>query len=254
MDDAMDIDDAMIAEVLTPTKNKAFCPMQIDEDSGLGMDFEQDTPLPVQKEAEVISAVHRLTETDDVTGDGSRTCCLPTIIGKHNDLKNISNDTVVDLINGKYNDVIESYQLIDCRYPYEYEAGHVTGALNIFKDEKIPEILSSRRQETDNSKRHILIFYCEFSSERGPKMCRKLRTADRELNCQNYPHLNFPEIYVMHNGYKAFYHSHEEYCTPQDYKPMLHKDHAADLRHFRSKSKSWSAGERRRSGASKLLF
>ncbi|KAK3088038.1 hypothetical protein FSP39_013785, partial [Pinctada imbricata] len=206
------------------------------------------------QEAEVISAVNRLAEKDDVTGDATRTCCLPTIVGKHKDLKNITNDTVIDLINGKYDDVIGSYKLIDCRYPYEYEAGHVTGAINIYKEEQIQDILNIEDINEENNKRQILIFYCEFSSERGPRMCRKLRSADRDLNSSNYPHLNFPEIYVMHNGYKAFYESHKDYCSPQDYKPMLHKDHAADLRHFRTKSKSWSAGEKRRSGVTKLLF
>ena len=43
-------------------------------------------------------------------------------------------------------------------------------------------------------------------------------------------------------------------CLPQTYKPMLHKDHAADLRHFRGKSKSWTAGERPRLMRAALRF
>ena len=35
----------------------------------------------------------------------------------------------------------------------------------------------------------------------------------------------------------------QELCEPKTYKPMLHKDHGDDLKHFRAKSKSW-AGER----------
>ena len=47
----------------------------------------------------------------------------------------------------------------------------------------------------------------------------------------------------------------QAFCVPQTYKPMLHKDHAEDLRHFRIKSKSW-AGEQRasRSGFRPLKF
>ena len=44
----------------------------------------------------------------------------------------------------------------------------------------------------------------------------------------------------------------QEYCEPQAYIPMLHKDHTDDLRHFRVKSKSWSAGEKSNSGLSRL--
>lgn len=29
------------------------------------------------------------------------------------------------MISGRYDDVISSFRLIDCRYPYEYEGGHV---------------------------------------------------------------------------------------------------------------------------------
>lgn len=32
---------------------------------------------------------------------------------------------VSKLLRGDYDDVIGSYQIIDCRYPYEYEGGHV---------------------------------------------------------------------------------------------------------------------------------
>ena len=56
---------------------------------------------------------------------------------------------------------------------------------------------------------HVLIFHCEFSSERGPKMYRFLREQDRELNKAHYPKLNYPEMYVLEGGYKAFYEKHE---------------------------------------------
>ena len=56
---------------------------------------------------------------------------------------------------------------------------------------------------------HVLIFHCEFSSERGPKMYRFLREQDRELNKDSYPKLNYPEVYVLEGGYKAFYEKHE---------------------------------------------
>ena len=63
------------------------------------------------------------------------------------------------------------------------------------------------------------------------------------MNKDNYPKLHFPEVYLLEGGYKAFYESHKELCDPIDYKPMLHVEHSADLRHFRVKSKSWTAGE-----------
>jgi rhodanese-related sulfurtransferase len=35
---------------------------------------------------------------------------------------------MTDVINGKYDDVIGSYLIIDSRYSYEYEGGHIQGA------------------------------------------------------------------------------------------------------------------------------
>ena len=58
----------------------------------------------------------------------------------------------------------------------------------------------------NGDKRHVLIFHCEFSSERGPKMYRFLRSQDRELNKNQYPALLFPEVYLLHGGYMAFFH------------------------------------------------
>ena len=75
---------------------------------------------------------------------------------------------------------------------------------------------------------------------------RFLRAQDRSINKQHYPKLNFPEIYLLDGGYKAFYysqHTTSEMCQPMSYMPMIHEDHGADLRHFRKKSKSWTAGE-----------
>lgn len=46
-----------------------------------------------------------------------------------------------------------------------------------------------------------------FSSTR----CRFLRNKDREANKENYPFLYFPEVYLLHNGYKAFYGANKVY-------------------------------------------
>ena len=36
-------------------------------------------------------------------------------------------------------------------------------------------------------------------------MSRFLRNKDRDLNAENYPHLKYPEVYLLKDGYKAFY-------------------------------------------------
>lgn len=238
------------------------------------------------------------------------------------------------MLNGKFDDQIDEYIIIDSRYPYEYEGGHITQALNIYKkDELIEEFFIKRlnfkqirkkitssmsssclstylnqqnvklvqrksiadiqeqqenesmdhdggqqqqqasstnagQQTLDSGKRVIIIFHCEFSSERGPTLyeplfyissfffiifnflkcfslslfvCRLkfLRNQDRILNENFYPHLFYPELYLLEGGYKSFYETFKNYCEPQTYKPMLHSEHVDDYKHFRAKAKSW---------------
>ena len=82
---------------------------------------------------------------------------------------------MADLLNGKYDDVVNKFITVDCRYPYEYEGGHIEGAENLYtkldiynKFLKGDEFRQSSCE--DPKKRNILIFHCEFSSERGPNM------------------------------------------------------------------------------------
>ncbi|XP_053388569.1 M-phase inducer phosphatase 1-like isoform X2 [Mercenaria mercenaria] len=187
----------------------------------------------------VIQAVEKLTTGSDLAADGSRANSLPTIPGKHSDLSAISPETMSDVLNGVYDNRVDRATIIDCRYPYEYEGGHIKGAINLYTKDAVQKFL--QETVTSSTTNHVLIFHCEFSSERGPKI-----SLDREMNKDNYPRLNFPEIYLLEGGYKAFFYKCKEQCFPQTYKPMLHKEHKDELRHFRVKSKSWSAGDRSR--------
>ena len=77
------------------------------------------------------------------------------------------------MLRGRYSDVIEKCVIVDSRYPYEYEGGHIAGAKNLYtKDAILDEFLwhDSHKLTRDVTKRTVIIFHCEFSSERGPKM------------------------------------------------------------------------------------
>ena len=189
-------------------------------------------------------AMDKKVAESSLVGDCSRSHSLPTVPGKQQDLKYITPETMADILTGRI-ELPENahFQVIDCRYPYEFEGGHIPGAFNLHTQEKLSDFVNKYHEASDK-KDTILIFHCEFSSERGPKRARFLRNFDRQVNAENYPHLNFPEIYIMAGGYKDFYMQYPEECTPEGYTPMLHKDHKSDLKKFRSKSKSWSAGDR----------
>lgn len=108
------------------------------------------------------------------------------------------------VLNGDYDHHIDHLTVIDCRYPYEFEGGHIRGAINLYTKDSIRNFLNETM--TSSEKNHVIVFHCEFSSERGPKMYRHLRSLDRESNKDSYPQLNFPEVYLLEGGYKEFYH------------------------------------------------
>ncbi|ESO86596.1 hypothetical protein LOTGIDRAFT_57373, partial [Lottia gigantea] len=166
--------------------------------------------------------------SDDVEliADCSRPYSLPTVCGKHKDLKSISPKVVMDLLNGKYPTIDNNYMILDCRYPYEYDGGHIQGAVNIYIKDSIDNLLKLQ------DKPRILIFHCEFSSKRAPTLLRYLRSQDRLLNSDNYPSLYYPEVYILDGGYKAFYEESKELCQPAAYRPMLHKDFIKELHQY----------------------
>ncbi|KAM4705220.1 M-phase inducer phosphatase 1 [Rhinophrynus dorsalis] len=187
--------------------------------------------------------IENIFDSDQINliGDFSKGFLFPTVSGRHQELKYITPDMMVNILNGCYDSSIERYVIIDCRYPYEYEGGHIKGAINLHMEQEAEEYLLKDPILPSDSKRVILIFHCEFSSERGPRMCKFLREKDRDLN--EYPHLHYPELYILQGGYKEFFKKHKAFCTPQGYRPMNHEDFKEDLRKFRLKSRTW-AGER----------
>lgn len=179
-------------------------------------------------------------KNDKLIGDMSRTHTLPILSkSRHNDLASIEPKTLVDLLNGKYKNKISKYIILDARYPYEFNGGHVTNAQSAFLKEEIMQKLFENPITSEDGKPVVVIFHCEFSIERGPKLMREFREKDRSLNTDNYPNLFYPEIYLLEGGYKRFYEENILCCEPQSYMPMSDNNHKQDMKFFRKKSKSW---------------
>nr|XP_055158194.1 M-phase inducer phosphatase 2 isoform X2 [Nyctereutes procyonoides] len=180
----------------------------------------------------------------ELIGDYSKAFLLQTVDGKHQDLKYISPETMAALLAGKFSNIVERFVIVDCRYPYEYEGGHIKTAVNLpLERDAETFLLQSPITPCNLDKRIILIFHCEFSSERGPRMCRFIRERDRTAN--DYPSLYYPEMYILKGGYKEFFPQYPTFCEPQDYRPMNHEAFKDELKTFRLKTRSW-AGERSR--------
>ncbi|XP_044773159.1 M-phase inducer phosphatase 1 isoform X2 [Neomonachus schauinslandi] len=196
--------------------------------------------------------IENLLDNDprDLIGDFSKGYLFHTVAGKHQDLKYISPEIMASVLNGKFANLIKEFVIIDCRYPYEYEGGHIKGAVNLHMEEEVEDFLLKKPIVPTDGKRVIVVFHCEFSSERGPRMCRYVRERDRLGN--EYPKLHYPELYVLKGGYKEFFLKCQSHCEPPSYRPMHHEDFKEDLKKFRTKSRTWAGEKSKREMYSRL--
>ena len=65
---------------------------------------------------------------------------------------------------------------------------------------------------------------------------------DRCQNSASYPALFYPEIYLLHNGYKEFWEHYPDLCQPRAYQPMADPKFSQEEKMFRKKSKTWHSG------------
>lgn len=112
----------------------------------------------------------------------------------------------------------DKVHVLDARFEYEYEGGHIRGAVNVTSHSQAEAILMGPEHDSDKSlaaagpsaphrsgSRVCVLIHCEFSKKRGPKCFAFLRQRDRSLNMHRYPELHFPELYVIAGGYQAFF-------------------------------------------------
>ncbi|KAL7722727.1 protein-tyrosine-phosphatase [Entamoeba marina] len=93
-------------------------------------------------------------------------------------------------------------EVIDCRFPYEFENGHIKGAVNIWDESSLLQHFFTQRPPMISNK--IVVFYCEFSKSRGPCLAKKLRNLDIQNSSKSQTIL-FPDIYVISGGFKVTY-------------------------------------------------
>lgn len=164
------------------------------------------------KLASLVRSADEVVERDGSKRTNGEFHTLPIVgCGRSDNLLRISAEIAAALLDGA---IKRDHLFIDARYKYEYEGGHVRDAYRMENEAEMASILQSGK---------ILIFYCEFSSVRGPSLALRFRNLDRRMNA--YPQLSCPEIYILDGGYKNFYKRFPLYCTPSSY-TMMH-----DARH-----------------------
>lgn len=131
-------------------------------------------------------------------------------------LPRISRSTMVDVINAKYHSEYERVLVVDCRFEYEYNGGHIEGAVN-FNDK---QQLANELFASPSAASTLLILHCEYSVHRAPLTAKFIRGHDRSVNFEHYPKLSYPDMYILDGGYSKFFAEHRSKCFPQNYVEM----------------------------------
>lgn len=145
-------------------------------------------------------------------------------------LPRITRETLASVIRGDHAETAGNITIIDCRFEYEFEGGHIAGAINyndkealantLFSDPSAPLPTSIPSPTSPTEPNHTLIFHCEYSNHRAPLMAKFIRQRDRAINAHRYPALTFPDVYILDGGYSSFFTTNMAACTPQAYVEM----------------------------------
>jgi M-phase inducer tyrosine phosphatase len=136
-------------------------------------------------------------------------------------LPRISQETMVEVLDGKYNCEYDRIVVVDCRFEYEYNGGHIDSAVNF--NDKLQ--LADQLFASTPSGSTLLVLHCEYSAHRAPLTAKHIRNHDRNVNAYRYPQLTYPEMYILDGGYSEFYKHHKSKCYPQEYIAMDDRRH-----------------------------
>ncbi|KAJ5139153.1 uncharacterized protein N7515_004001 [Penicillium bovifimosum] len=181
--------------------------------------FEHPADVIADKEAKVATNTP-VRSISDISSPPSMK--LPHFIpeDRADSLPRIDKSTLLDLMDGKFKEHFDNILIIDCRFEYEYEGGHINGAVNYNdKDRLAGELFSAPLART------ALVLHCEYSAHRAPIMAKYLRHQDRAINVDTYPNLTYPDMYILDGGYSSFFAEHRSFCYPQNYVEMSAKEH-----------------------------
>lgn len=124
-------------------------------------------------------------------------------------------------------DVSTEYLIVDCRWPYEFQAGHIKGAINIYKQKGLLEYFFSESSKIHHDT-HI-IFHCEYSKMRSLAMYKVFTSHDFNNTCSSRRlGRSYSHVFVMDGGYNLFFQLFPSSCEPREYISEFHNAFAEE--------------------------
>lgn len=160
-------------------------------------------------------------------------------MSERGDFVTISPQFLNKWISGDVTMPYDQLVIIDARFDYEFQGGHISGAINVNNSKMMMHIF--KRFEGKNA---AFVFHCEFSHDRAPNLMNKFRIYDRSQHI--YPNLTHKHLFLLSGGYSKFFELYKDKTTGS-YLPMRDENHVAngDLKRSYSKYNSDNTEQRR---------
>lgn len=127
--------------------------------------FEHPGDVMKQEKAYVPSGLQSIMDVDEVPGMRLPHFFPDSDHPEHGSLPRVNSDTMIGVLNGNFSHHYDRTLIVDCRFEYEYEGGHIQGALNYNDKEQLAQQLFAEAQSNT-----LIIFHCEYSNHRAPLM------------------------------------------------------------------------------------
>ncbi|TKR86497.1 hypothetical protein L596_011081 [Steinernema carpocapsae] len=156
--------------------------------------------------------------------------------------RSISGECLAELMGSMSEETfLEKYIVIDCRYPYEYEGGHV-------------KVAWCHQRPRHARARKVFLRYRQSHPLSNPDFLLRIQPETRTLygapaaqagpRNQPLPQLDYQEIYLLDRGYKKLYEADKllSICEPQSYTAMDNPAFQSHLRKHKSHMKGSKKG------------
>jgi M-phase inducer tyrosine phosphatase len=94
---------------------------------------------------------------------------LPNFVpeDKPDSLPRVNQETMNAVLDGEYKSHYDQVLVIDCRFEYEYNGGHINGAQN-FNDKE--QLCRQLFDPASINAKTLIVLHCEYSAHRAPLM------------------------------------------------------------------------------------
>jgi M-phase inducer tyrosine phosphatase len=128
-------------------------------------------PGDVIKEKQEVAPLAPLCSIMDIDEEGPK---LPHYlpVDSQDSLPRITQETMLHILSGNYSEQYNEIKVVDCRFEYEFNGGHIAGASNYNDKELLARELFALTASAIALPSHktLIVLHCEYSVHRAPLM------------------------------------------------------------------------------------